>query len=522
MRIALAQISPIMGDVSKTQKKILTLCNKAKKQKADIVIYPEMALSGYHPQDMLLQKSFIKQINQSIQSLSKKIPKDITLVLGSPAGLNPISNSAYILKKNQKIQICSKQILADHNVFDEKRYFKTGTIHNNFFYLKNWRVQILICEEIWQLKDINIQKPDIILSLHASPFTIHKIQKREKLTKHLVKKYQAPFLYVNLISAEEELIFDGASFVLNAKAEKLYQAPQFKEDFKTLTIWSTKKKVKKISQIPNTMDALISAIVFGIKEFVYKNNFKKAHLGLSGGIDSAVLSYLTIKALGKKNVDLIFLPSPFTSADSVRACKELSKSLQTQVHTYPITDIYQQIIHDWPKISFKKILPLSKENLQARIRLLYLMAWSNQNPKSLLLSASNKSELSLGYSTLYGDLVGGLSPLGDLFKTEVIKLASYLKNPAIPKWIREREPSAELRHNQKDSEDIPPYNILDPILKKLIEQGESPLTTFEKNLFKQILLNEFKRKQSPPILKVKERSFDRGWRWPLSIETKFF
>ncbi len=550
MKIALAQINPSMGNISLNQKKILNWCLKAKKQQADLIIFPEMATSGYSPLDILKQKCFLQKTQAAVQAICQRLPSGLSVILGSPAGHTPpATNSAFVLQKN-KCKTYSKQILADYDVFDEKRYFKKGLLKDNFFYLQKIKTQLLICEEMWQLENHHIQldKPQLIISIHASPFEIYKHRKREMIASRLAQTYQCPLIYVNLIGGQEELIFDGGSFILNPQGEKLYQAPFFKEHLTIISITPPKKvpsprfpapmSQSYTSSLPSDplwgrRDSLhpchdsvnyvhlISALVFGIKEFVRKNNFKKIHLGLSGGLDSAVLSHLACQALGAKNVSLIFLPGPFTSSLSFKAVQDLSKKLNCQLYTYSITPTYQRILKNWPK-GFGKSRARSKENLQARIRCLYLMAWSNQYPQSLLLGSSNKSELSLGYATLYGDLSCGLLPIGDLFKTEVLQLAKHLKRPAIPHAIQHRPPSAELRANQTDAQDIPPYQVLDPILKKLIELQKDPQNKLEKNIFKQILLSEFKRRQAAPILKVKERSFDRGWRYPLSVQPKFF
>ena len=535
MKIALAQINPSMGNISLNQKKILNWCLKAKKQQADLIIFPEMATSGYSPLDILKQKCFLQKTQAAVQAICQRLPSGLSVILGSPASHTPpATNSALVLQKN-KCKIYSKQILADYDVFDEKRYFKKGLLKDNFFYLQKIKTQLLICEEMWQLENHHIQldKPQLIISIHASPFEIYKHRKREMIASRLAQTYQCPFVYMNLVGGQEELIFDGGSFILNPQGEKLYQAPFFKEHLTTIPLkggvisprFPAPMSQSCTASLPSVSGdspaPLISALVFGIKEFVRKNNFKKIHLGLSGGLDSAVLSHLACQALGAKNVSLIFLPGPFTSSLSFKAVQDLSQKLNCQLYTYSITPTYQRILKNWPK-GFGKSRARSKENLQARIRCLYLMAWSNQYPQSLLLGSSNKSELSLGYATLYGDLSCGLLPIGDLFKTEVLQLAKHLKRPAIPHAIQHRPPSAELRANQTDAQDIPPYQVLDPILKKLIELQKDPQNKLEKNIFKQILLSEFKRRQAAPILKVKERSFDRGWRYPLSVQPKFF
>ena len=513
MKIALAQINSFMGDIRFNEKKVLQYIQKAKKQKADLIIFPEMALSGYPPLDLLYRKNFIKKINQSIKAIHNKTPKGILVLLGT-CSLTKIGlkNSILLIQKNKKIKIFSKQYLADYDVFDEKRYFKMGSLKDNFFSLKNKKIQILICEELWQTPDIlkkskALENPKLILSFNASPFGINKAQKREQRAKKWVKKYKCPFVYLNAVGGQEEIIFDGGSFILSPVGKKLYQSECFKEECKVFS-FSSAQKIKKTSSI----EQLSSALIFGIKEFVQKNGFQKVHLGLSGGVDSALTAELACKALGSKNVSLFFLPSPFTSALSKKQAQQMAHRLNCSLQIQAINSVYSSVLS-----SLKQNLSdVTKGNIQARLRNLFLMTYANKQPTSLLLGPANKSELACGYATLYGDLAGGLLPLGDLYKTEIYKLARFLK---IPSAIINRAPTAELQKNQKDTDDLPPYSTLDPILTKLIEEGKDPQTTFEKKIYQRIIKSEFKRRQAPPILKVKNYGFDRGWRWPLSLSS---
>ena len=511
MKIALSQINSFMGDIFFNERKILEQIQKAKKQKADLIIFPEMALSGYPPLDLLYRKNFITQINQSVKNIHHKTPGGIFVLLGTcfltKAGLK---NSILLLQKNKKIKIFSKQYLADYDVFDEKRYFKTGGLKDNFFSLKDKKIQILICEELWQTPDIlkkpkALENPKLILSFNASPFGVNKAQKREQNAKKWAKKYKCPLVYLNAVGGQEEIIFDGGSFILNSFGKKLYQSEFFKEEFKALS-FSSAQKIKKISSI----EQLSSALIFGLKEFVKKNGFQKVHLGLSGGVDSALTAELACKALGNKNVSLFFLPGPFTSELSKKYAQHIARRLNCSLQIKPIQSMYSFVL----KSIEKNLSNITKGNIQARLRNLFLMAYANEQPTSLLLGTGNKSELALGYATLYGDLGGGLLPLGDLYKTEVYQLARFLK---LPSSIINRSPTAELQKNQKDTDDLPPYPTLDPILKKLIEEGKDPQTAFEKKIYQRIIKSEFKRRQAPPILKVKNHGFDRGWRWPLSL-----
>ena len=523
MKIGIAQISSSVGAISSNEKKILQTIARAKKEKAHLLIFPEMVLSGYPPMDLIHQKHILKKIRHSIQTIHKKVPKDLTLLLGAVSYGFPPGNSAFLLQKNQPPRIFSKEYLADYDVFDEKRYFKKGQLKNNYFKLKGFLVQVLICEEIWQdPESLKAQKNHLIVSLNASPFTIEKQKNRVKQARLWVKKYKSPLIYVNSISGEEELIFDGGSFAMDKKGN-LSQCPFFKESLMFLNQTGLKKddtlKLNPTLRIPpiSKQKRILDALTFGIKEFLEKNSFMRVHIGLSGGVDSALTAVLAHQALGKGKVKLFFLPGPFTSPLSKKCAYELSKKLNCPLFTQTIESYYSHFL----KIKSLNLNPshppadVTKQNIQSRLRSLFLMAYANNQPESLLLGTANKSELALGYSTLYGDLTGGLLPIGDLFKAEVYELASYLK---IPACILKRKPTAELKKNQTDEDDIPSYKVLDPILHRLIEKNQDPKSSLEKKIYLKILKSEFKRRQSPPILKIKDRSFGKGWRMPLSLK----
>ncbi len=511
IKIALAQINSFMGDISSNEKKILQYVVQAKKENASLIVFPEMALSGYPPLDLIHRKSLLKKISNSLKTIHKQVPENMTLLLGSASGGFPPGNSVFLLQKDQKPLVFSKEYLADYDVFDEKRYFKKGSLKENFFCWKGLSLQILICEDIWAKKPSfrEIPKRDLIISLNASPFEINKNEQRIRVAKLWAKK--SPVIYVNAVGGQEELIFDGGSFVLDENGRLLKQSPFFKEDL-SFFVLPVKKTYTPKKSLPK-QKKIAEALIFGVKEFAEKNNFKRAHLGLSGGVDSALTALLARKALGQRKVKVFFLPSPFTSSLSEKCVLELSKKFKLPVIVQSIEDYYSALLKNLKS----PLSDVTKQNLQARLRSLLLMAYANSDPESLLLATSNKSELALGYGTLYGDLAGGLLPIGDLFKTEVYQLASWFK---VPKSILNREASAELKKNQKDEDDIPSYKILDPALYRLIEENQDPKTLFEKKIFQRILKSEFKRRQAPPILKIKKCSFGRGWRIPLSLSSR--
>ena len=582
MKVALAQINSLVGDTSFNEQKIKAYIKKASQKQVQLLVFPELALNAYPPLDLLRYPFFLKNTDKALQSIHKEVPKDMAVLVGA-VGLGYF-NACFLLQKNKKPKMFAKECLADYNVFDEKRYFNKGRLRDNFFLFQGNLIQILICEELWQgtktLRPLragsksksrgsfstgatvsegeasvseagfeNIgeagfalkQKPNLIVSLNASPFDLFKMQSRLQATKRWVTECQCPLVYVNRVGGQEELIFDGASFVLDKRGQVIHQSSLFKEELSVLDIslisQGTAKVLPKegrgvkglpvdekelkanklcLSSNPKlgnlNIEKTAIALEFGLKEFVFKNGFTHVHIGLSGGVDSAVVACLACRALGAQKVRLFFLPGPFTSSLSKRGAYDLSKKLKCPLVEQSIKELYSCFLKQVHAGLFtSSALDVTKQNGQARLRSLFLMAYANQYSESLLLGTANKSELALGYGTLYGDLTGGLFPIGDLFKTEVFALAQYFKVPA---FIRKRPPSAELALNQKDEDDLPPYKTLDPVLKKIVEDGADPQTAFEKQIFQKITQSQFKRKQSPPILKIKNRGFDRGWRWP--------
>ena len=377
-----------------------------------------------------------------------------------------------------------------------------------FSSLNKNRVQVLICEDMWSNPPLN--NPDLLICLNSSPYTSEKHLKRLKCFKSLVKKHKSPGIYVNKVGGQGELIYDGGSFCLNAQGEVSLQCAVFKEDFQ---IWNLKGKAKKVTA-PSLQEQREKALLMGIQDFCAQTGFSKVHLGLSGGLDSALVCYLAVQALGPKNVTTLFLPGPYTSPKSFKIVKNLQKTLKFDLKEFPLSPLYRE--------SLKALFPskppqsLTAQNLQARLRMLWFMAYSNEN-QSLLLGTGNKSELACGYATLYGDLSGGLMPIGDLFKTEVYALCRAInkKFPVFSKELLTRKPSAELAPNQRDQQDLPPYRVLDPILKYLMNHNP-PRSSLEKQIEQKLRKSEFKRKQAPPILKVSEMAFGSGWKFPIA------
>ena len=510
MKVALAQVPFRLGDFNNNYKELLSALEKTKGQ-ADILVFPEGGLWGYPPQDFLYQKKFFKIQERKIEQLIKRLPSSLALLLpGFHKEGEELKNGVFFIERNKKTRFFVKEFLPDQNVFFESRYFQKGKAIENFFYWKNKKIQILVCEDFWKFSQL--KKTDLLIVVNASPYTTEKQKARLRRLKELAKKTKWGAVYLNLVGAQDSLIFDGASFVLNEKAEKVWQGKSFQPDFAILG-FPLKKRSYSIGKSLNVMEQKEQALILGIREFFYQTGFSQACLGLSGGIDSALVAYLTIKALGKKNLKAYFLPSLYTKKVSFKIVKSLSANLGLTVYQRDITKLFKFCLKDFFKDSLSD---LTQQNLQARLRMLFLMAQTNET-SSLLLSTGNKSELAMGYCTLYGDLAGALCPIGDLLKTEVYDMALFInrKTPVFPKALFLREPSAELAYKQKDSDELPPYSYLDGFLKKVLSDKKIEERR-ESGLNRKIQSQEFKRKQAPLLLKLTERDFGEAWRKPVA------
>ncbi len=513
MKMALAQIKSTVGDFEENTSQILSFIKKAEGQ-ANLLLFPEGGLFSYPPKDFLFRKDFFQLQEKKLEQIQQKTPRGLSVLLPSFVHHSDcLYNGVFLLEKNKKAKFFTKAFLPDENVFYESRYFKKGSIKDNIFFLKNKKIQILICEDLWQAKTLS--HPDLLLCMSSSPYTNQKQKHRLEKAKTLSKKYKCPFFYLNRVGAQDEIIFDGGSFILNKKGSITWQGNFFKPDF---TIYDLNKNHSILSPQKKILikeEQQRQALILGLKEFCHTLNFSKIHIGLSGGMDSALVLYLAVKALGKKGVKAFFLPSPFTQRISHTIVKDLSKTLQVPLKTIDISPLYKQTLQTL--FGKKKPQnPISHQNIQSRIRSLILMAEANEN-SSLLLGTGNKSELATGYSTLYGDLCGALLPIGDLWKTEVYKLVHFINKTenVFSKELTLRPPTAELAPNQKDETELLAYKELDPILEKLL-QFQKPQTQKEKKIALLLQQSEFKRKQAPPILKLSEQAFGEGRRMPIA------
>ncbi len=539
MKIALAQINVIIGDFAYNTRKMLSYIDKARKQQADIIVFPELATTGYPPRDFLEFSDFVEKAENSIEQL-KKASQDIAIVVGSPT-FNPVIegkdlyNSVVFLYRGEEIYRQHKTLLPTYDIFDEARYFEAAS-RWNIVEFKGKKIALNVCEDLWNLGNENPlytinpmdklmpYQPDFIINVSASPFDYTHARERIRVLKQNVKQYQIPLIYVNHVGAQTDIIFDGGSLALGANQKVYKELPYFEETLEVIDINELQNPLREQQQPKEKIALIHDALVLGIKDYFGKIGFQTAVIGLSGGLDSAVTTVLAAKALGKDKVRVLLMPSQFSSEHSVKDAVDLANNLGIRYDMVPIQHIFETYLDQLNPLFEGKKFDVTEENIQARIRGNLLMAISNKFG-NILLNTSNKSEMSVGYGTLYGDLAGGISVIADVYKTEVYDLARYInrKHEIIPVHTIQKPPSAELRPNQKDSDSLPDYDILDTILKLYIEGRQSPqeimASGYDKTLVNRILKlvnrNEFKRYQTAPVLRVSPKAFGMGRRMPI-------
>jgi NAD+ synthase (glutamine-hydrolysing) len=554
MKIFLAQQNYHIGNFEANATKIINAIHEAKLQQADIVVFSELCVCGYPPRDFLEFEDFINKCYATID-LIKEHTDGIAIVIGAP-DRNTIKegkdlfNAAYFIADKKIISIHHKTLLPTYDVFDEYRYFEPAYEWNVVTY-KGKKLAITICEDIWNLGDNPLyricpmdklmeQQPDIMLNISASPFDYTHSEDRRAVIKANVEKYKIPMVYVNGVGSQTEIVFDGDSLVFDKNANLIKALPLFKEAYDSVIINDDGTCTEPILQQANTIDnkelhpenlnytlhidRIYEILVLGIKDYFTKMGFKKAILGSSGGIDSAVTLALACDALGAENVTAVLMPSPYSTGHSVSDAEALSKNLHNPYQIIPIKNIYESLLTELKPLFKDLPFSVAEENIQSRTRGNLLMAIANKF-NYILLNTSNKSELATGYGTLYGDMAGGLGVLGDLYKMQIFELAKYInrKGEIIPNNIITKPPSAELRPNQKDSDSLPEYNILDVILYQYIERRQGPneiiAMGFDAALVDRILKlvnqNEYKRNQFCPIIRISPKAFGVGRRMPI-------
>ena len=534
IKIVMAQVDPIVGDIQGNVELIIESAIQAKsEQQADMIVFPEMTITGYPPEDLLFRLDLYKQVNDALTRIAESVT-DIVMVVGYPMidSLGECFNMVAWISHGSIKASYIKQNLPNHGVFDEKRYFSSHD-KSCIVEFKGISFGILICEDIWKISPANQAVADgaeILLVLNASPFSAEKQQDRINTVKRRVTENNVPIIYVNQVGGQDELVFDGGSFAMDATGEVQVQSANFKTDLTTVITTKTNQKVAiqsgKKEQLLTDEARIYQALVMGVKDYVEKNCFPGVLIGLSGGIDSALTLAIAVDALGANKVEAVMMPFRYTADISIEDAEKQAKTMGVKYQSIPIESMYT---------SFESALSdrfdgykedITEENLQARIRGVLLMSISNKIGK-MVLATSNKSEVAVGYSTLYGDMVGGFSPLKDVPKTLVYKLAECRNNKSqvIPTRVITRPPSAELRPDQTDQDSLPDYDTLDAIIKLFVKFDKAPLAISKElsldlleveRVVKMINRNEYKRRQSAPGIKITNRAFGRDRRYPIT------
>ncbi|MCD6266054.1 MAG: NAD+ synthase [Deltaproteobacteria bacterium] len=540
MKIALAQINPIIGDFTHNTGKIIAAAEKAIGLSCDLIVFSELIISGYPPRDLLEKKDFIDANQIHLQTLIKSI-KGIGVICGvvsknpNKKG-NPLYNSAVLFDNGKILHQAHKRLLPAYDVFDERRYFEPGKECLPFLY-KGCQIGLTICEDIWNDKDVFSRRlypadplkkmvkegVNLLINISASPFHVGKRKFKWDLFGSIAKKYKLPLLYSNQVGGNDSVLFDGISLAFDAQGRLAARALDFREDIIVFDTQNQKGDLHPVSETDT--ESILNGLIMGTRDYVRKCGFSRAVVGLSGGIDSALTAYIAVQALGKENVILIFMPSQYTLKENFEDTKNLAKNLDTKLFNVPIEGVFEKFLQGLSPLFKGVATEVTGQNIQARTRGTILMAISNKLG-CLLLSTGNKSELAVGYCTLYGDMNGGLAVISDVPKTMVYRIARFINRDkeVIPERIIQKPPSAELKPDQLDQDDLPPYEILDDILKLYIEDNKTAKEIIEmglepsivRDIISRVHQNEYKRHQSPPGLNVTTKSFGCGRRLPIA------
>ena len=540
MKIALAQINTRVGDIKNNTVKIIDYIQQAHSKGADLVVFPELSICGYPPEDLVEKKAFVKKNIEALDTIVART-QDIGVLCGfvqpneNPEG-HSVFNAAALIENGRIIGIQHKTLLPNYDVFDEMRHFEPAK-EKKVFEFRGVKLGIGICEDSWNDKDFwkhRLYHTDpieelishgatVLINISASPFHVNKNNLRLEMFQSIARKYRIPCVFTNLVGGNDSLIFDGSSFALNSSGELTAQSSAFAEEL-NITDLHTVTTLKNRWNAPEE-EVIVSALVLGLKDYLRKCGFKKTIIGLSGGIDSALVAAISVKALGKENVLGILMPSRYSSDHSIQDAKTLAENLGIEYQIVPIEPMYRSYLENLSTHFGQSPEDITEENIQARIRGNILMAFSNKF-NAMVISTGNKSELAVGYCTIYGDMCGGLALISDLPKTMVYKVSKWInqKEEIIPNNTINKVPSAELRPNQTDQDTLPPYEILDAILKAYIEdmmeEEEIIRLGFDVAIVKKVLklvdLNEYKRRQAAPGLRVTTKAFGYGRRLPIA------
>jgi NAD+ synthase (glutamine-hydrolysing) len=531
--LALAQINLLVGDVQGNAAKVITTARSAHAELgADLVLFPELTLSGYPPEDLLLHRGFRRQVEAGLARVRAETGAAAVMV-GFPEYTRAgIYNSAALVAAGEVAAIHRKAELPNYKVFDEKRYFRAGA-QPTVLELKGVRVGLLVCEDMWEPEAAQLARTagaQLLAVINASPYEIHKQREREDIARVRVTDVGLPLAYVNLIGGQDELVFDGNSFVMNAEGEVVLRAPPFEEGsfgarFERDARGEMVPRAAEVAPELSDEASVYRALTLGVRDYVGKHGFPGVVMGLSGGVDSALTLAIAVDALGSEHVQAVMMPSRYTSSMSLEDAAGQARTLGVHYSVLPIEAMFESTLATLKSELSGREPDATEENIQSRCRMLLLMGISNKTGR-MLLTTGNKSEMAVGYATLYGDMAGGFAPIKDCSKGLVYRLANYRNSlgRVIPQRVIERPPSAELRPGQKDSDSLPPYEVLDPILEAFIEEDlsvdEIEERGFDRATVARVLdlvkRNEYKRRQAPPGVRVSRRAFGRDWRYPIT------
>ncbi|HTX05875.1 MAG TPA: NAD+ synthase [Steroidobacteraceae bacterium] len=533
LRIALAQLDLLVGDVQGNAARVIERARAAHAEYgADLVAFPELTLSGYPPEDLLFHRGFRRQIEAGLEEVCRQVPGPCVIVGYPEYTRSTIYNSAAFIAGGAVTAIHRKAELPNYKVFDEKRYFHAGA-QPTVVECKGFRVGLLVCEDAWEPEPAQLARSDhaeLLVVINASPYERNKQRERESVVRARVTDVGLPVAYVNMVGGQDELVFDGNSFVMDAEGEVVMRAPAFDEG--TYLIEFERRGRGTVVPVPGDLSpalgdeaSVYSALVLGVRDYVNKHGFPGVVMGLSGGVDSALTLAIAVDALGGERVHAVMMPSRYTSSMSLEDAAEEARLLGVSYSELSIEGMFEATLGTLKEEFAGRQPDATEENIQSRCRMLLLMAISNKTGR-MLLTTGNKSEMAVGYATLYGDMAGGFAPIKDCSKMLVYRLAGYRNSLArvIPQRVIDRPPSAELRHEQKDSDSLPPYEVLDPILEAFIEEDlsvdEIEARGFDRATVGRVLdlvkRNEYKRRQAPPGVRVSRRAFGRDWRYPIT------
>ncbi len=537
IRVALAQLDLAVGDVAGNVRKIIETARRARdEEQAHLVVFPELAVCGYPPEDLLFHKGLRQSVTAALEEIRSTV-RGIAVAVGFPEYADDgLFNACVVFHEGRELARYRKQELPNYSVFDEKRYFSAGR-DAAVFMLGDVRVGINVCEDVWQPGPIAASVSagaEVVIAINGSPFEKNAQTIREGVVEQRIAEANVPVLYVNTVGGQDELVFDGGSFAMDADAQLRYRAPAFDEALGVVVLEPGPKAVAlrqaTVEDLLEDKASIYKALVTGTRDYVQKHGFSGVILGLSGGIDSALVLAVACDALGAERVRAVMMPFRYTSAMSREDAAEQAGILGVRHDVLPIEPIYEATLAQLEPVFEGRDEDVTEENIQARIRGLLLMAISNKTGR-MLLTTGNKSEMAVGYATLYGDMAGGFAPIKDLSKSLVYALARYRNSlgRVIPERVITREPSAELRPDQKDSDSLPAYDVLDPILEAFIEEDlsvdEIEARGFDRatviRVLEMVKRNEYKRRQAPPGVRISGRAFGRDWRYPITSGYRF-